>query len=156
MSQLQFPSGQWVGFYTYAGGNRKHLMDLILEFNNGVMTGEGADGIGLFVISGNYSAQSGECAWVKQYVGRHAVGYNGFREGKGIWGNWKIVMAKGGFQIWPLSEGPPLKIAKESDEQENRRSHPSLKVRLIISFWATLATALRLLFVCGLCFFNHR
>jgi hypothetical protein len=63
MSQFQFPSGQWVGFYTYARGSRKHLMDLILEFKNGVMKGEGADCIGLFVISGNYSAQSGECAW---------------------------------------------------------------------------------------------
>jgi hypothetical protein len=118
MSQLQFPSGQWVGFYTYGRGSRKHLMDLFLEFKNGVMTGEGADSIGLFVISGNYSAQSGECAWVKQYVGRHAVEYKGFREGKGIWGNWTIVMAKGGFQIWPLSEGLPLKSAEESDEQE--------------------------------------
>ena len=93
-------------------------MDLVLEFKNGVMTGEGADGIGLFVISGNYSAQSGECVWVKQYVARHAVEYKGFREGKGIWGNWRLINATGGFHIWPLSEGAPQNIAKESDEQE--------------------------------------
>lgn len=91
-------------------------MDLVLEFKNGVMTGDGADNVGFFVISGNYSAQSGECSWVKQYVGRHAVDYKGYREGKGIWGNWTLPGLKGGFHIWPLSEGPQLKEAKETDE----------------------------------------
>lgn len=47
-------------------------MDLALEFKNGLMTGDGADGIGFFKIAGNYFPQSGECAWIKQYVGRHA------------------------------------------------------------------------------------
>lgn len=118
MSGHQFPSGEWVGFYTYAGRTRKYLMDLILEFKNGVMTGEGADGIGSFVISGGYSEQNGECSWAKQYVGRHAVQYKGFRDGKGIWGNWIISTAKGGFHIWPLSEGAPLVAVEETDEQE--------------------------------------
>lgn len=118
MSDRQFPSGQWVGFYTYTGSARRYLMDLILEFKNGIMTGEGADGIGFFVISGNYSTSSGECTWTKQYVGRHAVTYKGFREGKGIWGNWSLKVRTGGFQIWPLSEGPPPKAAQESSELE--------------------------------------
>lgn len=117
MSAYQFPSGPWVGFYTYATLTRKYLMDLILEFKNGVMTGEGADGIGNFVISGKYSTQNGECSWVKQYVGRHAVEYTGFREGKGIWGTWKIGPGTGGFHIWPLSEGEPLKVAEETIDQ---------------------------------------
>jgi len=114
MSNHQFPSGQWVGFYTYAGRTRKYLMDLILEFKSERMTGEGADGIGFFVISGNYSEQSGECSWVKQYVGRHAVEYNGYQEGKGIWGNWVVDLGKGGFHIWPLSEEASLNAAEES------------------------------------------
>ena len=92
-------------------------MDLMLEFKNGAMTGEGADGIGLFVISGEYSEQNGECSWVKQYVGRHAVDYKGYREGKGIWGNWVVGMGKGGFQIWPLSEGGPVNVEKESEPE---------------------------------------
>ena len=117
MSDHQFPSGQWVGFYTYAGRTRKYLMDLTLEFKKGVLTGEGADGIGLFVISGNYSEPNGECSWVKQYVGRHAVDYQGYREGKGIWGTWVVGLGKGGFHIWPLSEGGPAKVAKESEPQ---------------------------------------
>jgi len=93
-------------------------MDLILEFNGGKMTGEGADGIGLFVISGTYSEESGECAWVKQYVGRHAVDYQGCREGKGIWGNWVVGAGKGGFHIWPLSEGGPVNVIRETEPEE--------------------------------------
>lgn len=117
MTDHRFPSGPWVGFYTYSGGIKKHLMDLVLEFNNGAMKGDGADGIGLFTISGNYSSQSGECSWVKQYVGRHAVDYKEYREGKGIWGTWTLTNVKGGFNIWPLSEGPALETAKEADEK---------------------------------------
>jgi len=103
------------------------MMDLVLEFKNGIITGEGADGIGLFVISGNYSASNGECAWIKQYVGRHAVDYKGFREGKGIWGNWTIHWTRGGFQIWPLSESSAIKVAEESDEKEKDFSQPALQ-----------------------------
>lgn len=47
-------------------------------------------------------------------VGRHAVDYKGYREGKGIWGNWTLANGKGGFHIWPLSEGPAL----ETDEKD--------------------------------------
>jgi len=115
MSDHPFPSGQWVGFYTNAGSLRQYLMDLMLEFKNGVMTGEGADGIGFFMVSGNYSEQNGECGWVKQYVGRHAVDYTGYREGKGIWGNWILVFGSDGFHIWPLSEGRPANVEKESE-----------------------------------------
>jgi hypothetical protein len=66
MCANQFPSGQWVGFYTYSAKSKKYMMDLILEFENGKMTGEGADGVGLFVISGQYSEENGECSWAKQ------------------------------------------------------------------------------------------
>jgi|HubBroStandDraft_1064217.scaffolds.fasta_scaffold369219_2 hypothetical protein len=116
MSEHQFPSGPWVGFYVYSQRSRKYMMDLVLEFKNSIMTGDGADGIGYFTISGNYSAQNGECSWVKRYVGRHAVNYQGFREGKGIWGNWTLITSKGGFHIWPLSEGPPLGVTEETNK----------------------------------------
>jgi hypothetical protein len=97
--------------------SKKFMMDLVLEFKSGVMRGDGADGIGFFSIMGNYSEQSGECSWIKQYVGRHAVDYRGFREGKGIWGTWKLTLGTGGFHIWPLSEGAPAESAKESNEE---------------------------------------
>jgi len=118
MSEHSFPSGPWVGFYTYAGSRRKYLMDLMLEFKHGSMTGEGADGVGFFVISGNYSTETGDCSWVKQYVGRHAVDYRGYREGKGIWGTWSLKGAKGGFHIWPLSEGARPLVAEATAEAE--------------------------------------
>ena len=39
-----FPSGKWVGFYTYNGGVR-YRMDMHLTFSEGRLTGEGIDGI---------------------------------------------------------------------------------------------------------------
>ena len=41
-----------------------------------------------------------------------------YREGKGIWGTWVVGMGKGGFQIWPLSEGGPVKIEEETELEE--------------------------------------
>lgn len=118
MASPLFPSGQWVGFYTYSGKPRKFLMDLMLTFANGHIHGEGADGLGFFVIAGRYSEKDRECHWDKTYVGRHTVAYRGFREGKGIWGTWNLTNCKGGFHIWPLTEGPPpdpLALEEEKD-----------------------------------------
>lgn len=120
MASSLFPSGQWVGFYTYSGKSRKFLMDLGLEFAKGRIHGEGADGVGFFVITGRYSEKTRECDWNKTYVGRHTVSYRGYREGKGIWGTWNLFQGKdlkGGFHIWPLSEGPPIDpLVKEEEE----------------------------------------
>ena len=131
MSDCHFPSGQWFGFYTYAGRSRRYLMDLLLEFNNGAVSGEGADGIGLFIISGAYSASSGECSWVKQYVGRHAVNYRGFREAKGIWGTWHLEQTKGGFHIWPLAEGEPLTVT-QAEEETRKTSYAPARTACIL------------------------
>ena len=50
--------------------------------------------------------QPKECYWTKIYVGAHDVFYQGFREGKGIWGTWKInILGHGGFHIWPRGAG---------------------------------------------------
>jgi len=121
MASPLFPSGQWVGFYTYSGKPRQFLMDLQLEFSKGLIHGEGADGIGFFVITGRYSEKDRECHWEKTYVGRHTVNYSGYREGKGIWGTWNLFQGKdlkGGFHIWPLTEGPlPELLTKEEEEE---------------------------------------
>jgi len=118
MSNPNYPSGQWVGFFTYSDSSQRHLMDLLLSFRNGVITGQGADGIGYFSITGSYNATAGECDWVKTYLGRHSVAYTGFREGKGIWGTWTLDDLKGGFHIWPLTDGPPLEKLKKEIEEE--------------------------------------
>jgi hypothetical protein len=107
VSDALFPSGPWTGFYNYRPGDR-HRMELGLTFAHGVMSGDGIDDVGRFLIKGRYDTASGECYWTKRYVGAHDVYYRGFREGKGIWGTWEITIQQhGGFHIWPrgVSEG---------------------------------------------------
>jgi hypothetical protein len=105
VSESLFPSGPWTGFYNYQPGDR-HRMELGLTFANGVMSGDGVDDVGRFLINGRYDAASHECHWTKTYVGAHDVYYRGFREGKGIWGTWEIrILDHGGFHIWPRGMG---------------------------------------------------
>lgn len=118
MSSVNFPSGQWVGFYTYSERSQRHLMDLLLEFRDGRIAGEGADDIGSFGIDGRYYPHEGECRWIKTYFGSHSVEYSGFREKKGIWGTWAIGHAKGGFHIWPIGEGMPHELVREEKVEE--------------------------------------
>ncbi len=113
MNESLFPSGPWTGFYNYRPGDR-HRMDLALTFAEGVLSGDGVDDIGRFLIKGRYDAASRECYWTKTYVGAHDVFYRGFREGKGIWGTWEItIQYHGGFHIWPRG-------AAEGEEQAER------------------------------------
>jgi hypothetical protein len=74
------------------------------------MTGEGRDLIGLFLIRGKYNLDDGKCHWTKRYVGKHDVAYQGYNEGKGIWGLWEIPPSwQGGFHIWPSAMGDPTR-----------------------------------------------
>jgi hypothetical protein len=116
MSAEDFPSGRWVGYYTYLRRPKRYRMDLVLEFVNGRITGEGYDGIGPFIISGTYSVESKECSWNKTYVARHTVRYAGVRDGKGIWGTWTITPKwNGGFHIWPECEGSVVVTIAEEE-----------------------------------------
>jgi len=103
MGETFYPSGPWTGFYNYSPSD-KHRMDLYLEFRHGRLTGDGIDDVGRFAIRGRYDVAAGECYWTKTYLGAHDVFYQGFREGKGIWGTWNINFGHGGhggFHIWP-------------------------------------------------------
>jgi hypothetical protein len=104
----RFPSGPWVGFYLMKPSPERHQMELGLSFRKGVMTGEGRDKIGNFLIRGKYTVEDGKCWWTKSYIGRHDVFYHGYNEGKGIWGIWEIPPSyDGGFHIWPVGIGDP-------------------------------------------------
>jgi hypothetical protein len=92
-------------------------MDLGLRFRAGRISGDGADDINTFVIDGFYDLKKRECGWRKIYP-THSITYFGYREGKGIWGTWEIGQSKGGFQIWPLSEGGPPDLSKREVEKE--------------------------------------
>jgi hypothetical protein len=89
-------------------GRQRNQMELLLAFRQGVMTGEGRDFIGEFLIRGKYNLDDGKCHWTKRYVGKHDVAYKGYNEGKGIWGLWEIPpSSQGGFHIWPEAMGDP-------------------------------------------------
>jgi hypothetical protein len=119
----RFPSGKWVGFYLMPHtGATRHPTECVLNFRNQRMWGEGRDKVGKFVIEGKYDLQDGKCHWLKTYIAQHVVHYNGYNEGKGIWGVWEIpnnlsINWKGGFHIWPISwgssTGPALREAAD-------------------------------------------
>lgn len=115
----RFPSGPWTGFFLQPDLPGRHWMELRLDFREGVMTGEGRDRVGNFLIKGRYELDDGTCHWHKRYVGRHDVFYKGFNEGKGIWGTWEIAsqLQKGGFHIWPEAMGDPTqqRLTAEAD-----------------------------------------
>ena len=106
----RFPSGRWIGFFLDARIPGRHQMELLLTFRRGTLSGEGRDWVGRFTARGRYATADGKCHWTKRYLGKHDVFYQGFNEGKGIWGTWEISAAdvgccRGGFHIWP--EGMP-------------------------------------------------
>ena len=113
-SDPRFPSGPWVGFFVQKHPPKgRHPMELGLTFRAGVLQGEGRDWVGPFLVTGRYDLADGRCHWTKRYLGRHDVFYNGFNEGKGIWGVWEIpghgfgLDLRGGFHIWPEGMSDP-------------------------------------------------
>jgi hypothetical protein len=120
MNDEFFPSGPWTGFYNYSGPRGRHRMDLHLTFANGRISGDGSDDIGRFAITGKYDAATHDCHWVKQYLGQHAVHYEGGGEQRGIWGIWKLMGWRGGFHIWPLTSG-----AGETTSQTEEMTTPA-------------------------------
>jgi hypothetical protein len=120
----RFPSGPWVGFFLQREFPGRHLMELRLSFRCGVLTGEGRDWVGSFTLRGRYDLHDGKCHWTKRYLGRHDVFYQGYNEGKGIWGTWELprqalleMTTRGGFHIWPEGMEDPTgsDLAEEAD-----------------------------------------
>ncbi len=120
----RFPSGPWVGYFLQPLLPGRHYMELRLTFRQGELTGEGRDWVGEFLLRGRYSVEDGKCRWTKRYLAKHDVFYQGFNEGKGIWGVWEIPPGKvsptgwrGGFHIWPEGMPDPSKpqLSEEAD-----------------------------------------
>jgi hypothetical protein len=110
----RFPSGPWKGFFLQPELPGRHWMELDLTFRRGLLRGEGRDWVGPFHFRGRYDVETGRCSWTKQYVGRHALYYQGYNEGKGIWGTWEWNRPdpwRGGFHIWPVAMGDPTRPA---------------------------------------------
>jgi hypothetical protein len=108
----RFPSGKWQGFWTDHRIRGRPKMELVLTFVHGEIHGEGRDYVGKFLIRGRYATADGKCHWTKKYIAKHDVFYQGFNEGKGIWGTWELpsltlVGERGGFHIWPEGMADP-------------------------------------------------
>ncbi len=105
LDDTTFPSGPWLGYYTYGEARDRHRMDLDLRFRDGLVDGAGIDDIAPFRIRGHYDRDTLVVTWHKTYAS-HDVWYRGFREGRGIWGTWEIGShSRGGFMIWPKGIG---------------------------------------------------
>jgi hypothetical protein len=119
----RFPSGPWTGFFLQKPIPGRHHMELHLTFSNGTLTGEGRDWVGKFIMRGKYSLEDGKCYWTKRYLSKHDVFYQGFNEGKGIWGTWEMAhvndvsLQRGGFHIWPEGMTDPTRsqLTEEAD-----------------------------------------
>jgi len=104
----RFPTGPWTGFFLQPVLAGKHWMELSLSFRQGTIQGEGRDWVGPFLIRGRYQVEDGKCWWTKSYIGKHSIAYQGYNEGKGIWGTWEYQAGwRGGFHIWPEAMGDP-------------------------------------------------
>jgi hypothetical protein len=133
----RFPSGPWTGYFLQPIIPGRHLMELRLTFRQGALAGEGRDRVGPFVIRGRYSVADGKCYWTKRYLGKHDVFYQGFNEGKGIWGVWEIPGdSRGGFHIWPEGMPDPSRpqLSEEADlpavVEEEVEAHETVTVGL--------------------------
>jgi hypothetical protein len=117
----RFPSGPWVGYFLQKTIPGRHQMEIQLTFKAGQLRGEGHDWVGQFVMRGSYNLEDGKCYWTKRYLGKHDVYYQGFNEGKGIWGSWEIpflfMRFHGGFHIWPkgMAEHSQAELFAEAD-----------------------------------------
>ena len=112
MTDADFPSGRWTGFFMQPLTPGRHRMRLDLDFDEGQLQGRGSDWVGSFTIHGEYDRDTGDCRFTKKYVGRHSVTYAGRNEGQGIWGVWELsqlfglISGRGVFHIWPVGMTP--------------------------------------------------
>ena len=108
-----FSSGEWVGYYAYESKPAVLCpMHLTLNFAEGRIYGAGIDNPGRFAIEGSYDADR-RATWLKTYIGKHSVKYEGTHRDGEIDGAWtmthipegRAVPPRGEFRIWPLPEG---------------------------------------------------
>jgi hypothetical protein len=107
-ARIELRSGPWDGYYVQWG--RQFPQRMTLEFADGLMRGDGIDGVGAFTIEGEYRIDEGEVrmGWIKTYEGAHSVLYRGALEQGNIRGRW---MLEGGMS--DAFELSPARLAEE-------------------------------------------
>ena len=79
---------KWAGHYVQNGSHEAMHIDS-LKFKKGTVSGRGEDTNGKFEISGTIE-KNGAVHFTKQYIGKHAVQYNGQRNYHEIKGTWSV------------------------------------------------------------------
>ena len=99
MNDLVMPSGSWTGFYEQRG--RQFPQELVLEFADGIVRGDGGDVLGSFTVDGEYRIDAGavRIGWIKTYDGAHSVLYLGVLDAGRLRGTWHIGRTSGGFAL---------------------------------------------------------
>ena len=86
---------------------RQPMDQLVVDYNEGVILGQGTDVVGNFTLRGRID--DGAIRINKWYVGKHTVIYTGVSEGEGGYtGTWAIGGAEGGkwaIRFRSLAEG---------------------------------------------------
>jgi hypothetical protein len=97
-------SGEWTGYYEQGGS--RHAQKMTLELADGVVRGDGVDGIGGFTMEGEYRFVDGavRIGWIKTYDRAHSILYRGVLDATGsIVGTWEISRSwSGDFAIKPV------------------------------------------------------
>jgi hypothetical protein len=98
-NSLDLTSGLWAGHYEQGG--EKHPQEATLEFADGLIRGDGRDGLGLFSIEGEYRVEAARVrvGWIKTYDNAHSVLYLGVLESGIIRGHWDISGSKDRFAL---------------------------------------------------------
>lgn len=108
---------EWTGFYTSNGQQIEMRIDH-LNMNKGMIKGSGEDSVGAFTIQGTCSGKNKEVNFVKAYIGKHTVNYQGWRQKKDIVGMWAVGGATGEFKI---SKGYDDSSSSDSDNDKHHQ-----------------------------------
>ena len=123
------PSGSWDGFFTYRDGPAasQHPMPSEFHFQDGDISGGGADAVGYFSWNGTYCKDGLICKMTKYYAS-HSVRYTGHIDENGIWGNWIInEFCSGGFHLWPKDFSEEMNREEEDKMAEGVKDNPKWK-----------------------------
>ena len=86
--ELKRMQKEWSGIYTQGGAQKEMRIDHF-NMSKGMIKGSGEDAVGQFTITGTYGKQK-DVNFVKAYIGKHTVQYQGFRHKKDIVGMWAV------------------------------------------------------------------
>eukprot|EP00727_Mastigamoeba_balamuthi_P012996 m51a1_g8319 hypothetical protein (810) ;mRNA; f:119496-123757 len=109
-------SGAW-----YQGGSTGPFQLTIEGDSSTGIRGEGADSIGRFTVRGKYNESSEQVSFVKAYIGKHSLNYEGRGTPDGFRGRWVIVGSCEGTWDMRRVSVPQHVIDRQREEQAKKR-----------------------------------